>query len=749
MGECEKMLVSEINNRAEGLAFTGKAKMIRTLTKPERPVTLTGDLYEQLSSIVSVFENLHTSLNRLRVQKDNDSAQKLLQELQKNFGIRELFETKAEGLTLAGDAKNILVSTHGYNSLRLREQNPKNGKIENTLFFHNGKYVKTNVSSEVPTSIEYFRNKEIDNPAKFRLGVKEKFDEVDFSLLKLRRAMLSPEIQAEVKKADPEKVRAEVIKNLVVKTPEPQAQSPKPKLKSYYQKMLEEQSMTQKLEEQRAKRALKPYTTQFNGVVVLEKREEKSLIDVMREQAAAKKNSQPALEESKPAQEVVSEPLTAPVQKRRGRPPKNRNAEPPAGNHKVRFLTPQSAKGILKKEDFAFVSELRDSYGEIFKNLHSIKNNVTRTKIKNGYGDTLAKGSAGSRALNFIGIGSDAENLSINMFSYQAKPHLILTDTGGKLYIINPRGQVMKNPPLVMSRAAVSAGSSNKVEYYTHEEIGSLDLPRKFALLKVELARYNEYILSKISALNARKERFSTPENVGSLTAERNLIYSIAANYNRFKQNFHSISIPRRKPLLSALGFETKRGNPAILMRNVGENAESLHVSFPKFDGKRGLKIQVLGENDTVSRVFYILDDKLVKFDAGGDIHARKHVDRKVHYYSQEEVESSGVKDYLKPIEERLAFANTQMFASGRSKEEKLLAKIAEEAMKKSAGIRKVFVENLQKNLAGLQSELTKNFDSTASEIGSFAQKGLLQIKKNTVDAIESLKQKLSEILNG
>lgn len=514
MGECGKMLVSEINNRADGLAFAGKAKMIRALTKPERPVALTGDLYEQLSSIVSVFDNLHTSLNRLRVQKDNDNAQKLLQELQKNFGIREIFETKAEGLTLAGDAKNILVSTHGYNSLRLREQNPKNGKIENTLFFHNGKYVKTNVSSEVPTSIEYFRNKEIDNPARFRLGVREKFDEVDFSLLKLRRAMLSPEIQAEVKKADPEKIRAEVIKTLVVKTPEPQAQSPKPKLKSYYQKMLEEQ---------RAKRALKPYTTQFNGVVVMEKREEKTLIDVMREQAAAKKNSKPALEESKPAQEIVSEPLTAPVQKRRGRPPKNKNAEPPAESHKVRFLTPQSAKGILKKEDFAFVSELRDSYGEIFKNLHSIKNNVTRTKIKNSYGDTLEKGSAGSRALNFIGIGPDAENLSINMFSYQAKPHLILTDASGKLYIINPRGQVMKTPPLVMSRtAAVNVGSSNRVRYYTQEELKQINFSEKFAPLKEELKHYNDFILKKIELLKNKKGRRA--KSGDSLDAEKVMV---------------------------------------------------------------------------------------------------------------------------------------------------------------------------------------------------------------------------------
>ena len=88
------------------------------------------------------------------------------------------------------------------------------------------------------------------------------------------------------------------------------------------------------------------------------------------------------------------------------------------------------------------------------------------------------------------------------------------------------------------------------------------------------------------------------------------------------------------------------------------------------------------------------------------------------------------------------------MFASGRSKEEKLMAKIADEAMKKSVDIRKIFVENLQKNLAGLQKELTKNFDSTAGEIGSFAQKGLSQIQQNAVEAIESLKQKLSELLN-
>lgn len=747
------MLVSEINNRVEGITFTGKAKIIRNLTKPEMPVTLSGELYEQLSSIVGVFNKLHTSLNSLHSQKENINAQRIFENLKTKFGIKEIFDTPSEGLTLAGREKEVMISTHGYNSLRLRERNSKTGKIGNTLFFHNGKYVKSNVSNEIPTEIEYFRNKEISNPAQFRLNVRERFDEVDFSLLQLRKAIAAPEIQEEIRKVDPERLKAEVAKSFIIKNSAPQPQTPKAQLKSYYQKMLEEQAKTkQKLEQQRAQRALKPYETQFNGVVTMEKRE-KPLIEVIRDKVVQKKNTlTPVVQEKKgtfPAEKNLSaaEPQSTPVQKRRGRPPKNAQ---PIDRPKRRFLFPQSSKGCLSAEDLTFVNGLQDSYNEIVNNLHSIKNNITRSKIRNSYGDLLAKGTAGSKGLNFIGIGSDAENFSINIFSYQGKPHLILTAGAENpvSYIINPKGQVMKNPPLVMNRSANNAGASNKVEYYTREEISSLDLPRRFMPLKEELERYNEYILSKISALNARKERFSTPENIGSLAAERNLIDSIAEHYNRFKQNFHSISIPRRKHLLSEVGFETKRGNPAILMRNVGENAESLHVSFPKFDGKRGLKIQVLGENDTVSRVFYILDDKLVKFDAGGDIHARKHGDRKIHYYSQEEIERSGVREYLKPIEERLAFANTQMFASGRSKEEKLMAKIADEAMKKSVDIRKIFVENLQKNLAGLQKELTKNFDSTAGEIGSFAQKGLSQIQQNAVEAIESLKQKLSELLN-
>lgn len=728
------MQVLEVNNKykfSNGIAFGAKFPNFKAAKTPDAIVSLNGDLLSQLTSIVGAFENIHSGLRALHIQKENPSAQKFFNEITSELGIKEVLESKSEGISFVKGVKNVFISTQGRNSLHIKEVDAKTGNVEKSLFFYDGKLVKPNVKNEYSNILEYAHYEDID-VEKFEEDVQSKFDYVDFSLLKVRKRLLNPEVQAEVNKIDPFTIKAQVNKSFIVNQEEVKPPTPKKELKSYYQRMLEQQ---------RAQRAVKEYkpkvTVMQSGVKATEIKEKR----VVKTTDTFKK------------QEKKDLPVIETVSKRRGRPRKDVNL---SENKEVKLtrrnLFPQSKKGLLEGENLSMVSELRDTYNEIYERIHSVGNSITRSKIKNSYGAPLNKGVAGSRVLEFEGIGPDSETFSINVFNYQGKPHLVLnkksSDGQVETFFINPKGQVMKKPPLVMDRKNIGPNSSNKVDYYTQDELDEISLERKFEPLREQLKLYKEHINSKIEALNNKKEWTSTPENVGSLSSENDLIAEISQKYEDYKSVFSHINPIKRAKVAKILGLETRRGNPSIVMRNVGENSENIHLSFPIFEGKKGVKIQILDENDEVKNVFYIMDDKLVKFDAGKNIHNRKHGDRKIHYHSQEYIDNSGLKNYLTLLNLRLSEANESLANLQQAKENKFMEKLLSDVAQKTEEVKKVYISQLQQNLTQFQTELSNRISETSSEISELTQKSLSQIQQDTFNAIETLKQKLAELLN-
>lgn len=104
------------------------------------------------------------------------------------------------------------------------------------------------------------------------------------------------------------------------------------------------------------------------------------------------------------------------------------------------------------------------------------------------------------------------------------------------------------------------------------------------------------------------------------------------------------------------MGFVPMQGNPALVIKNINKDKEIVHLSFPVFDGKKCTKLLVLNDENKIAKTFYIMDNKLVKFNAGS-IHSKKQINRQICYYSQEEIDKSGLREYLKAVNERLESA--------------------------------------------------------------------------------------------
>lgn len=546
-----KMFVSEIRDYSNSVAF---CSLKGFKPKEEDIFRLNRQIGEQVQSAAGAFKNLYYSLRKLMIQENNNTAQELFGQIKSKHNIKNVAETISEGITFSSEKTNFVLSTHGANTFRLREQNPVSGEIEKSYFFKDAILIKTDTKDIVPETLEPMGHNDI-NRDDFYKEFTPKLDEVDFALVKLRRDIASPEIQTEIKKVDPAVTQALVRKHFILEgnapvlqtapKPAPATEKPKKKLLSYYEKLLMEQ---------RAQNAVKPSKP--------------------KEKKAPAVKAKPPVKKAEPPKTVSVEPvITTP--KRKGRKPKTITEQP----------------------------------------------------------------------------------------------------------------QVVKE-------------SKRRGRPSKHVQTGP----------------------------------------AGSLADNQPIIDSIFANYSYYKKEFVNLGVPRRKKVHEAAGFETKRGNPAIIMRNSGDEHESLHVSFPTFNNQKGLKIQVLDENDDVKKVFYIIDDKMVKFNVDEGIHSRQHNDRKMLFYSQAEIDNSDVGKYLNLVDKRMQTgvqkldeaknATTSRFFNSRMDDSK-----------------KMFVSQLQTNLNKFQTELADRLKNSSVDISRAAQQGLADIQKSTTEALEALKQKLIEMI--
>lgn len=455
------MFVSEISNyNSTKVNFAARpVNVIKAVHSKEAIVQLKGDVPSQVVTLVNVVNKLYGSLKKLEVQKSNEKAQSCLEALRTQHGFRGILETPADGIVLAGkEGKNLIVSSHGVNSLRLREQNARTGEIESSIYIHDRKVAKTDTKQEIPQKLEYLRHEDIN--FQFGTELQTTLDSADYALLQVRRAISAPEFQAEISKVGFAQVQPVNIKPKAAETVQ------------------------------------KPVVEQPAAVVV------KPVVkDDIRAERISLINSLLSDEPKKTADAVVE---AAPV-KRRGRPKgsgrkteQESNVQATNNRHKPHT----SSKRILSDDEMALVGDVKSAFRQVYSTLYSEPLSVnTRSLIKNGYGEKLGKGKAGTKILNFIGIGKDGADVGVNVVNFQQWEllHLRLTNNSGKVQdvIVNTQGKVTRSSGAIKDSAATRSVAENKV--YTRQEIEDMEIVSILKRLKTELGDYNTYLENRIS----------------------------------------------------------------------------------------------------------------------------------------------------------------------------------------------------------------------------------------------------------
>lgn len=589
------MLVREVQNNNYN-NFTFGAKFPKGKFKTDNSFfTVHGEMSRQLSSIVSSFNDMFSSLKKLELQKTNDDAQYALMGLCEKFGIKKVAENVGEGIIFSKGQKDLIVSTHGVDSIRFREVEPRTGEVKESLFIHNKRYVKTDTRDNVYKPLQYWRNDEF-NVRKFEEELQVRFDDVDFDILKVRRKMASPEINRFIQQASGSEIQSQINKATIVKpiVVETEQAKPKKKLLSAYEKLLL----------QRAEQAVKPH---------------KPSIDFYMDRSPIPDDME--IE----AKELYLPPIIDKKVSKRGRKPKKIEADSVQPKLKTEIaeevvrvrkgrVSAKAKAGYLEQQKMDKVNGLVENFERLNTLFKSIKNVQTAGRIKKDYPNLIVPKIQGRYNLILTSVSEKYPQVEMNIFKDSLKNehylYMLATDTNGqqnKVAIYLEDGSVLKKmaPKIAREKAAGNGRGNTVTEYFTQEELNKFDTSDLIEPMTEAVKKYADYVASRSELLKAG-EHFVAPSKKGVLQAAdaqmvqdisslfvaiREKILGVKAIQNRQKVKYgNGMLIKPENPKSSFQGFRFLGGGEDVLettvsVRRYSSNGKVLAVTSKKKDG--------------------------------------------------------------------------------------------------------------------------------------------------------------------
>lgn len=310
-------------------------------------------------------------------------------------------------------------------------------------------------------------------------------------------------------------------------------------------------------------------------------------------------------------------------------------------------------RAVLKNSNEKIVNDIKMLFIEIQEKIASIKNPSSRTKIKNGY-KTIKTGTHGSKQINFEKIGNSCEDYTVNrLVGRDGEEYLFIKikeeNNIPQCLFVRTNGEVLKE--LNFSRV-LKVG--DRKTYYTQRELDSVLLGMRLETLRDELIKYKQYIEERIK-IHENIKKHSTTEDIGTLdTNSINLINTVKKLCETCKLRIKNIKeADRKKAFKQKYKIDTVMASPTLILRDITPANESILISFPVMEGKTCTKIIVLGQNDKIKKSIFIRDDKMLKFRATS-LGRSKRKDTATNYHSQQEINDSGLNDYLLLLKARL-----------------------------------------------------------------------------------------------
>jgi uncharacterized protein YihD (DUF1040 family) len=269
--------------------------------------------------------------------------------------------------------------------------------------------------------------------------------------------------------------------------------------------------------------------------------------------------------------------------------------------------------------------------------------------------------------LGFKNIGPNGESISLFNTAYKNNAYtaIIVTNPKGKklkFVISNDKKSVQKNLP---SKFVKSENSEYRIcitpNYYTQKEIDESNLHLYISCLNKELEEFIKYTQNWFEKKEEMKLIRSNYDNA-TLSEYKDVLDDIHSNFEKYqiKMRKYLRKTHKRQKFKIENNISTKLASIAVKFDNITPEGYDLRLSYPKVKNNIATQLLVM-HGDKIENSFYILDNKLLRFNINSLNDKFNHYNQNLYYYDNKHLQNSNLHSYLLIIQNKLHELNEKL----------------------------------------------------------------------------------------
>ncbi len=317
--------------------------------------------------------------------------------------------------------------------------------------------------------------------------------------------------------------------------------------------------------------------------------------------------------------------------------------------------------GYINSNDKELVESILQKFSLIQELYKKINDGRTKYELRSAYPNYMPQPVMNK--IGFKNIGPDGESISLFDTSYKKDSYtgIIITGANGKesnFVISNDKGFVRKNFPSKYVKSDVSGYRIYITpNYYTQKEIDESNLYLYLSCLNKEMDSFIEHTQNwfKIKLIKSNY-------NCATLEQYKDLLDDIYSNFEKYRvkirKYFHETD--DRRKFKTENNISIKLASTAVKFDNITSNGHDLRLSFPKVRGDVAAQILVM-DGDKIKKSFFILNNKLLRFDIKKLSDKIIHRNKNLYYYDKQYLQESNLPDYLILLRDKLQDLNCKL----------------------------------------------------------------------------------------
>ena len=321
--------------------------------------------------------------------------------------------------------------------------------------------------------------------------------------------------------------------------------------------------------------------------------------------------------------------------------------------------------GIIGSEAKELIESITEKFGLLQGLYKRISDCRTKYEVKSSYKNYIPQPVANK--LGFKNAGPNGESISLFLTSYKNNSHTAIgiTDKNGKSknFVISMNsGTVQKNLP---SKYVESEASEYRIcvapDYYTQKEVDDYNLNLYLSCLNREIESFIEHTknwFNKREEIRLIKANYDT----ANLEPYKDLIAKIYSDFNDYRVKIRKYlrKMPKRNKFKTENSISTNLASTSVKFDNITSDGKDLRLSFPKVRNKIATQILIM-QGDKIEKSFYILDNKLMRFEIKNLNDKFSHYSQNKYYYDNKYLQESNLAEYLQLLRDKLSELNEKL----------------------------------------------------------------------------------------